>query len=87
MLQEPGSYIGEVVKVMGKTKVLVKAHPDGKYVVDFDRSIDLAKLTPGVRVALKNDSQVHRFSKVDAGGKSRIEERFVRVALHIAVDD
>ncbi len=41
---------------MGKTKVLVKAHPDGKYVVDFDRSIDLAKLTPGVRVALKNDS-------------------------------
>ncbi|CAL6307832.1 unnamed protein product [Bathycoccus prasinos] len=56
LLQEPGSYIGEVVKVMGKTKVLVKAHPDGKYVVDFDRSIDLAKLTPGVRVALKNDS-------------------------------
>ena len=56
MLQEPGSYIGEVVKVMGKTKVLVKAHPDGKYVVDFDKSIDVAKLTPGVRVALKNDS-------------------------------
>merc|ERR1719263_2000309 len=56
LLQEPGSYIGEVVKVMGKTKVLVKAHPDGKYVVDFDKSIDLAKLTPGVRVALKNDS-------------------------------
>ena len=41
---------------MGKTKVLVKAHPDGKYVVDFDKSIDVAKLTPGVRVALKNDS-------------------------------
>lgn len=56
LLQEPGSYIGEVVKVMGKTKVLVKAHPDGKYVVDFDKSIDLAKLTPGVRVALRNDS-------------------------------
>merc|ERR1719263_2008739 len=56
LLQEPGSYIGEVVKVMGKTKVLVKAHPDGKYVVDFDKSIDVAKLTPGVRVALKNDS-------------------------------
>ena len=24
MLQEPGSYVGEVVKVMGKGKVLVK---------------------------------------------------------------
>ena len=24
LLQEPGSYVGEVVKVMGKTKVLVK---------------------------------------------------------------
>ena len=24
MLQEPGSYVGEVVKVMGKKKVLVK---------------------------------------------------------------
>ena len=24
MLQEPGSYIGEVIKVMGKKKILVK---------------------------------------------------------------
>lgn len=24
LLQEPGSYVGEVVKVMGKTKVLAK---------------------------------------------------------------
>lgn len=27
LLQEPGSYVGEVVKVMGKTKVLVKVRP------------------------------------------------------------
>lgn len=26
LLQEPGSYVGEVVKVMGKSKVLVKVH-------------------------------------------------------------
>ena len=26
LLQEPGSYVGEVVKAMGKTKVLVKVH-------------------------------------------------------------
>merc|ERR1719263_1705269 len=56
LLQEPGSYIGEVVKVMGKTKVLVKAHPEGKYVCDMDKSIDVTKLTPGTRVALRNDS-------------------------------
>lgn len=30
-MQEPGSYVGEVVKVMGKNKVLVKVQPEGKY--------------------------------------------------------
>ncbi|KAJ1341602.1 hypothetical protein BSLG_003829 [Batrachochytrium salamandrivorans] len=28
LLQEPGSYVGEVVKVMGKSKVLVKVNPE-----------------------------------------------------------
>lgn len=28
LLQEPGSYVGEVVKVMGKNKVLVKVSYD-----------------------------------------------------------
>ncbi|KIZ02012.1 26S proteasome regulatory subunit T6, partial [Monoraphidium neglectum] len=56
LLQEPGSYVGEVIKVMGKSKVLVKVHPEGKYVVDLDKSIDAGKLTPGARVALRSDS-------------------------------
>lgn len=34
---------------MGKSKVLVKVHPEGKYVVDIDKDIDIAELTPGVR--------------------------------------
>lgn len=55
-LQEPGSYVGEVIKVMGKNKVLIKVHPEGKYVVDIDKDIDISKLTPGARVALRNDS-------------------------------
>ena len=55
-LQEPGSYVGEVVKVMAKTKVLVKVHPEGKYVVDIGKNVDVTKLTTGARVALKNDS-------------------------------
>eukprot|EP00850_Spirogloea_muscicola_P026435 SM007396S21909 [mRNA] locus=s7396:41:737:- [translate_table: standard] len=82
LLQEPGSYVGEVVKVMGKTKVLVKGplfkhcllgsslhkcgpalaahqvHPEGKYVVDVAKNIDITKVTPTTRVALRNDSYV-----------------------------
>ncbi|SCZ90425.1 BZ3500_MvSof-1268-A1-R1_Chr9g10828 [Microbotryum saponariae] len=56
LLQEPGSYVGEVVKVMGKKKVLVKVQPEGKYVVDFAPSIQLSQLTPNLRVALRSDS-------------------------------
>jgi 26S proteasome regulatory subunit T6 len=55
-LHEPGSYIGEVVKPMGKLKVLVKCNPDGKYIVDLDKDIDVNKCTPNTRVALKSDS-------------------------------
>jgi len=68
LLQEPGSYVGEVVKVMGKKKVLVKVHPEGKYVVQIDDSIDIAKVTVTTRVALRNDSyELHKIlpSKVD----------------------
>ncbi|OMO60619.1 hypothetical protein CCACVL1_23999 [Corchorus capsularis] len=68
LLQQPGSYIGEVVKVMGKYKVLVKVHSDGKYVVDIDKNIDITKLTPTTRVALRSDSYVLHLilpSKVD----------------------
>jgi len=68
LLQEPGSYVGEVVKVMGKNRVLVKLHPEGKYVVKMDDKIDVSKLTTGTRVALRNDSyQLHKIlpTKVD----------------------
>lgn len=67
-LQEPGSYVGEVVKVMGKNKVLVKVLPDGKYVTQLHPDIDVGKLSTGTRVALKNDSYLlHKIlpTKVD----------------------
>lgn len=67
-LHESGSYIGEVVKAMGKQKILVKVNPDGKYVVDVDKDIDINKLTPNTRVALRADSYtLHRIlpTKVD----------------------
>jgi 26S proteasome regulatory subunit T6 len=66
-LQEPGSYVGEVVKAMGQNKVLVKVHPEGKYVVDLD-NIDINELQPNTRVALRNDSYtLHKIlpTKVD----------------------
>ena len=67
-LHEPGSSIGEVVKPMGKTKILVKVNPDGKYVVDLDKDIDINKCTPNTRVALRSDSYtLHKIlpTKVD----------------------
>jgi len=68
LLQEPGSYICEVVKVMGKKKVLVKMSQEGKYVVKVAEGIPMEKLTPNTRVALRNDSYtLHRIlpTKVD----------------------
>ena len=53
---------------MGKNKVLVKVHPEGKYVVDIDKNIKIGDITPGARVALKNDSYTLHFllpTKVD----------------------
>jgi 26S proteasome regulatory subunit T6 len=68
-LQEPGSYVGEVVKQMGQNKVLVKIHPEGKYVVDLDQTqVDIKDLVPNTRVALRNDSYtLHKIlpTKVD----------------------
>jgi hypothetical protein len=39
LLQQPGSYVGEVVKVMGTKKVLVKVHPEGKYGMKVHRAL------------------------------------------------
>lgn len=40
------------------SQVLVKVNPEGKYVVDIDKDIDVNKCTPNTRVALRNDSYV-----------------------------
>ncbi|XP_057293627.1 26S proteasome regulatory subunit 8 [Hydractinia symbiolongicarpus] len=68
LLQEQGSYVGEVVKPMDKKKVLVKVHPEGKYVVDLDKGIEMSEITANLRVALRNDSYtLHKIlpNKVD----------------------
>ncbi|KAJ3822843.1 26S proteasome regulatory complex, ATPase RPT6 [Lentinula raphanica] len=68
LLHEPGSYVGEVVKIMGKNKVLVKVQPEGKYIVDLDSEIDINALTPNLRIALRSDSYtIHKIlpNKID----------------------
>ena len=47
---------------------MLQVHPEGKYVVDLDKSIDINKVQPAARVALRNDSYVLHLllpSKVD----------------------
>ncbi|KAF2069776.1 hypothetical protein CYY_008899 [Polysphondylium violaceum] len=68
LLTNPGSHVAEVIKLMGRNKVLVKVNPEGKFVVDIDPSIDITKLTPSTRAALKHESYtLHRIlpNKID----------------------
>jgi len=68
MLLEPASNCGEVIKAMGKEKILVKVGQEGKYVVDKDKDIAIEDCKPNTRIALKSDSYVlHKIlpSKVD----------------------
>jgi len=67
-LLEPGSNVGEIIKPMGKSKVLVKVGQEGKYVVDIEKDIDIVDCKPNTRIALRSDSYVlHKIlpSKVD----------------------
>merc|ERR1719462_1181524 len=52
LLQEQGSYVGEVIKPMDKKKVLVKIHPEGKFIVDIDPKIKMSQISSNLRVAL-----------------------------------
>ena len=35
---------------------IFQVHPEGKFVVDLDKNIDINDVTPNCRVALRNDS-------------------------------
>ncbi len=69
LLMESGSHVGEVVKIMGRDKALVKMGQEGKYVVDINKKIDQSELKANTRVALKDRSyELHEIlsTKVDA---------------------
>ena len=48
-LQKFCHFLLQVVKPMDKKKVLVKVHPEGKFVVDVDKNIDINDVTPNCR--------------------------------------
>jgi 26S proteasome regulatory subunit T6 len=65
---EPASSVGEVIKPMGKDKVLVKLGNEGKYVVEVEKEVKISDCKAGARVALRSDSYaLHKVlpSKVD----------------------
>lgn len=67
-LSESPSYVGEVIKVLGNRKCLVKCQQEGKFVVDIDIGMDETELVPGTRVALRSGTYaLHRIlpNKVD----------------------
>ncbi|MCL7027754.1 hypothetical protein MKW94_010294, partial [Papaver nudicaule] len=63
LLQQPGFHVGEVVEVIGESKVLVKVHPEGEYVVDID--IDRSVSMKAVKVPDSTyDSLEHQIEKL-----------------------
>lgn len=56
LLLESGSLVADVVKVMGKTKVLIKTSSQGNMVVEVEGHISITDLTPNTRVALRSGS-------------------------------
>lgn len=64
-LSVPSSYVGEVVKVLGKNQCLVKVQPEGKYIAKINSEIEPSDLKAGTRVALRNDSyEIHKILPV-----------------------
>ncbi|XP_050295109.1 26S proteasome regulatory subunit 8-like [Anthonomus grandis grandis] len=66
--EEQESYVDEVIKPMDEKKVLVRVHPERKFVVDINKNIDNIDVTPNCRVASRNESYtLHKIlrNKVD----------------------
>lgn len=59
LLQEPGSYVGEVVKVMGKNKVLVKVSDCVKVIYAFPEDVTIVYLTSIFRCILSVPSYLY----------------------------
>lgn len=56
-LLQPGNEVAEVIKILGKDKVLVKASSDGKYIVKVDSKVNIEDLRPNLRVTLGKEKK------------------------------
>lgn len=57
-LAEPALSLAEVIKVVSNTRCLVKEPPDDRSIVPISPKINVNDLKPGVRVGLKNSSEI-----------------------------
>lgn len=63
-LSQSHSFIGEVVKVIGKDKCLVKMNSEGKYLINIDPKINVLELKPNTRVVIYNNNYLlHKILK------------------------
>ena len=66
-LKKSGNQVAEVIKILGKDKVLVKGAYDGKYLVKVDKKVNIEDLRPNIRVTLGDGMKINRIlpSRVD----------------------
>ena len=66
-LKRSGNQVAEVIKILGKDKVLVKASSDAKYIVKVDKKVNIEDLRPNIRVTLGDAKKITRIlpSRVD----------------------
>lgn len=54
LIQKESSYIGEVIQVLKKNKILIKLNQDGKFVVKFRKNLEIDKIRPGTKIAVNS---------------------------------
>jgi len=55
-IMDPGCYVGEVIKMMDREKVLVKIRLEGKYICNLDEELRGQTLKPSTRIAVRSDN-------------------------------
>jgi len=55
-IMDPGCYVGEVIKMMDREKVLVKIRLEGKYICNLDEPLRGETLKASTRIAVRSDN-------------------------------
>ena len=50
------NYVNMLVNFTGNVSCFLQVHPEGKFVVDLDKNIEMTEVQSNCRVALRNDS-------------------------------